>query len=324
MRIGIVGAGLAGLACAESLASRSHDVMLFDKGRGPGGRMSSRRIPTAVGEAHFDHGAQYFTVREPAFRRRVDAWISEGTVAIWPSAGSESYVGVPTMSAPVRQMASTLSVRWSTLVTRVERHGHGWQLVLEHDADVCVDLVVIATPAEQAFALLESISPEFAARAGAVHSEPCWTVMVAFSQAVAVAQDCWRSEGVIGWAARNNSKPGRSGPESWVLQASADWSGAHVEADPQWVSATLKDAFSKLLGVVLPTSIGESIHRWRFARSGAEGSGAIFDSVHCLGVCGDWLIGPRVEAAWLSGTTLARQIGADTRSDPAQATHWPK
>ena len=319
MRIGIVGAGLAGLACAESLASQSHDVMLFDKGRGPGGRMSSRRIPTAVGEANFDHGAQYFTVRESAFRRRVDAWISEGTVAIWPSAGSKAYVGVPTMNAPVRQMANIQSVRWTTLVTRVERRGHGWQLVFEKDAAICVDLVIVATPAEQASALLESVAPELAARARTVPSEPCWTVMVAFSQAIAVAQDCWRSEGIIGWAARNNSKPGRTGPESWVLQASPHWSRAHIEEDPQWVAATLKDALSSLLGVALPISIGESIHRWRFARSGTEGSGAIFDSVRRLGVCGDWLIGPRVEAAWLSGTELAQQIVADISSDPAKA-----
>ena len=57
MRIGIVGAGMAGLACAERLADQGHDGVLIDKdkGRGPGGRMSTRRIPTSTGEAHFDY-----------------------------------------------------------------------------------------------------------------------------------------------------------------------------------------------------------------------------------------------------------------------------
>ena len=64
MRIGIVGAGMAGLACAEELTRLGHAVLLFDKGRGPGGRMSTRRIQTSAGEAYFDHGAQYFTVRD--------------------------------------------------------------------------------------------------------------------------------------------------------------------------------------------------------------------------------------------------------------------
>jgi len=84
MRIGIVGAGMAGLACAEELTRHGHAVLLFDKGRGPGGRMSTRRIQTSAGEAYFDHGAQYFTVRDDAFRRQVAGWASEGVAAAWP------------------------------------------------------------------------------------------------------------------------------------------------------------------------------------------------------------------------------------------------
>ena len=115
MRIGIVGAGMAGLAFAEGLAGQGHEVVLFDKGRGPGGRMSTRRMPTSAGEAHFDHGAQYFTVRDESFRRRVDAWIVDGVAAAWPSAGSEAYVGVPAMNAPVRHMANGQTVHWAKL-----------------------------------------------------------------------------------------------------------------------------------------------------------------------------------------------------------------
>ncbi len=103
MRIGIVGAGIAGLACAHRLAGRGHDVVLFDKGRGPGGRMSTRRVQTPGGEAHFDHGAQYFTVRDDDFAQQVSAWIDDGVVAPWPAAGSGAYVGVPAMNSPVRR-----------------------------------------------------------------------------------------------------------------------------------------------------------------------------------------------------------------------------
>lgn len=308
MRIAIVGAGMAGLACAETLANQGHGVVLFDKGRGPGGRMSTRCMPTAAGDAFFDHGAQYFTVRDGSFRRRVDAWISDGVVAPWPSAGSEAYVGVPAMNSPVRQMATGQPVCWTSLVTRIERLSRGWRLVLDRSVAVEADMAVIATPAEQASDLLASAAPDLAARAHAVPSEPCWTVMLAFSEPVAVAQNCWRGDAIVGWAARNNSKPGRIGPESWVVQASPDWSRTHLEADPEWVTATLKVGLSNLVGAVLPPVAGQSSHRWRFARSSAEGTGAIYDPDRRLGICGDWLLGPRVEAAWLSGTALAEQI----------------
>ena len=135
--------------------------------------------------------------------------------------------------------------------------------------------------------------------------------MLAYSEPVAVAQNCWRGEGIIGWAARNNSKPGRIGPESWVVQASPDWSRAYIEAEPGSVATARTGALADLRGIVLPPCAGWSSHRWRFARSAAEGSGAIFDRNRRLGICGDWLLGPRVEAAWLSGTALAEQIGVD-------------
>jgi len=311
MRIGIVGAGMAGLACAEGLANRGHDVVLFDKGRGPGGRMSTRRIETAAGEAYFDHGAQYFTVRDGAFRQRVDAWMTEGAVAPWPSAGSDAYVGVPAMNAPLRLASNSQRVLWTTRVVRIDSSDRGWQLGLDRGEAVALDIVIVATPAEQAADLLASAAPDLSGRARAVVSEPCWTLMLAFSEPVPVAKNCWRGEYIVGWAARNSSKPGRIGPESWVVQASPAWSRAHVEADPEWVSASLKDALANLLGSVLPPTVGECSHRWRFARSGAEGAGAIFDRDRGLGLCGDWLIGPRVEAAWLSGTALAKRIAMD-------------
>jgi predicted NAD/FAD-dependent oxidoreductase len=303
---------MAGLACAEALSAQGHDVVLLDKGRGPGGRMSTRRIPTAMGEAWFDHGAQYFTVRDAAFRRRVEGWIARGLVAPWPAAGGETYVGVPGMNAPVKHMAAGQSVHWGTLVTRIDPSGRGWRLVLENGAGLDVDIAVVATPAEQASALLASVAPDLAAHAGSAPSAPCWTVMLAFAEPLPTDLDCLRcgEADPLGWAARNSAKPGRIGPEAWVVQAGPDWSRRYLEADADGVAATLSAALSERLGTPLPSAIACSAHRWRYARAAAEGSGALWDADRRLGLCGDWLIGPRVEAAWMSGTRLAERIAA--------------
>jgi renalase len=301
---------MAGLACAEGLARQGHAVVLLDKGRGPGGRMSTRRIQTAHGEAQFDHGAQYFTVHDQGFREQTEAWIAEGVVASWPAAGTGAYVGVPAMNSPVRRLAQSHTVHWSTLVTKVENVGTGWRLSVESGEGLDVDMAIIAAPAEQAAALLATAAPEFASRAAAATSQPCWTVMLAFSAPVAAVADCWTSDDVIGWAARNSAKPGRSGPESWVVQATPDWSRLYIEAAQDVVATALTAALSNMLGVALPDRIVTASHRWRFARSAADGSGTLLDCGRGLGVCGDWLIGPRVEAAWISGASLARQIGS--------------
>lgn len=330
MRVGIVGAGIAGLACAGGLVRLGHEVVLFDKGRGPGGRMSTRRIETSpygtahvdhgspsYGTAHFDHGAQYFTVRDSQFGAQVDSWIAAGVVAPWPAAGDDAYVGLPAMNAPVRALAGRHVVHWSALVTSLEHRGPGWRLSVEGAPEVGgihdVDLAVIAIPAEQAAALLTDVAAEPAARARAAISEPCWTAMLAFPQPVAVHADCWRgaAEGVVGWACRNNAKPGRTGPESWVVQASPSWSRRHLDADRGSVAADLAAALARETEVQLPDPIATAAHLWRFARCAPGGAGVIYDHGRRLGLCGDWLIGPRVESAWLSGFRLAERIGAE-------------
>ena len=203
MRVGIVGAGIAGLACAHALTGQGYDVVLLDKGRGPGGRMSTRRMETQHGTAYFDHGAQYFTVRDKDFRSQVDVWIAEGVVAPWPAAAPDAYVGIPAMNAPVRHLASRQVVRWATRVTEMQELGEGWRLHTDAGEALDVDVAVIAVPAEQAGALLDRAAAGMAARAGAARSEPCWAVMAAFPEPVASAADCLRGDGVLGWAARN-------------------------------------------------------------------------------------------------------------------------
>lgn len=313
MKVWIVGAGMAGMACAEALAHAGCEVVLLDKGRGPGGRMSVRRIATPLGEASFDHGAQYFTLRDPGFRARAEDWLAKGSIAPWPAAGPDAFVGTPGMNAPIRQMAEGLSVQWGAKVSRLTRHKPGWLIHLEDGTEQEADAIVLALPTEQAAELTAPIAPTMAARARSCGTLPCWTVMAAFAERLATDLDCWRGDAdePLGWVARNSSKPGRTGPEAWVLQASPDWSRQHLEASQEEVTSALLEALWDRLGSEA-TPIAQTAHRWRYAISGAEGSGAIWDADHRLGLCGDWLIGPRVEAAWLSGTALAAQIKAST------------
>ena len=67
MKCVVVGAGLSGLVAAQTLQQDGHEVLVLDKGRSVGGRLATRRI----GNATFDHGAQFFTVRNNAFAEHV-------------------------------------------------------------------------------------------------------------------------------------------------------------------------------------------------------------------------------------------------------------
>jgi len=307
-RVAIIGAGMTGLACAEALAARGITARLFDKGRAAGGRMATRRLATSAGEASFDHGAQFFTAREPAFAARVARWAAAGIVAPWPAAGHEAFVGSPGMNAPLRDMASRLEVLWYSEVTAISRGTQGWHLQGAGVDEGDFEALVLAIPAEQAARLLAPVDTPMAALAEATPSQPCWTLMASFDTPLAFANDSMRDAGTIGWAARNSAKPGRNGPESWVIQASPAWSAAHIELPGEQVASLLLDALAACSPVSLPKPIAASAHRWRYARSGGNGEAALWNAELQLGVCGDWLLGPRVECAWESGTRLAGML----------------
>lgn len=321
MTIAIVGAGMAGLACGEALAEAGFNVRLYDKGRGPGGRMSTRRIAIGPVKLRFDHGAQYFSAKSEGFRACVNAWQADGIVAPWPAAGEGAFVGTPAMNAPVKSMASILGAAFGKRVERFEKGDKGW--VLEGDGlpQHPFDGVIIAVPAEQAGPLLAPYVPDFAALADATIAEPCWTLMAAFDGPVA-APDTLRSTGTIAWAARNSAKPGRSNgrsaaePDCWVIQASPEWTRANLELDKETAAQLLLSLFADCVPDPLPEILYSSAHRWRYARSGNAGQTCLWDAPQRIGVCGDWLAGPKVEDAWLSGTALARMIIEEGRLGP--------
>lgn len=309
MTFAIIGAGMAGLACADALRLNGQPVALFDKGRCAGGRMSTRRLQTQLGEVTMDYGAQYFTARDPAFKALTNAWQELGIVAPWPLAGVDAFVGVPGMNELVRTMASSHEVKWSCHVAGVARRDGRWWLLADGREFGPFEAVVLAIPAEQAAALLSLHDLTMARIALTARSQPCWTTMLVFDFPLDILPSVIRNRGIIAWAARNNAKPSRPEPEAWVVQASANWSSASIEKTPAEISGLLYAALAEAAGSVLPRPIAAVSHRWRYALSAGTREGALWNPDIGLGACGDWLLGPRVECAWLSGRMLANFCG---------------
>ncbi|MEN3950032.1 NAD(P)-binding protein [Iodidimonas sp. SYSU 1G8] len=304
MRIAIIGAGMAGLACGVQLQATGAAVSLFDKGRGPGGRMSTRRIAASLGEAGFDHGAPFFEASDPAFAAQVNDWIALGCAASWPAAGESAFIGAPSMNAPLKLMACDLDVRWATRIDTLSRRDDGWHI---GGAGV-YDSVVVAVPAEQAAILLATAEPAIATRAARTPSAPCWSVMAAFAEPLEVATDLIRHDGIVATAVRNSAKPGRSGPESWVIQASAEWSRLHIEDEAGSVATALLEAFRVIAAAALPAPVILEAHRWRYAQPLSADGDFLWNGADRIGACGDWLGGGDVQGAWLSGRALAARI----------------
>ncbi|MEM8998425.1 MAG: FAD-dependent oxidoreductase, partial [Acidobacteriota bacterium] len=282
-RIAVVGAGLAGLTAGRVLHDAGHAVRLFDNGRRPGGRLSTREVREDV--LAFDHGAQYFTARHPGFRRAVDSWVEEGAVAPWRGRiveldrgeisrradTDERFVGVPGMNAAAAQLADGLDLACGVRIEEV-RPGEGGYLLTRDDggSEDAFDVVLVTTPPAQAGPLLEA-SPRLAERAAATEMLPCWAAMVAFDRPLFDADDGRRFDGAfirnspLAWVARDASKPERAG-ETWVLHADVAWTEEHLEDDFDDAARRLLTAFFEALGKDPVEPHYLRAHRWRYAR----------------------------------------------------------
>ena len=325
--IAVIGAGLAGLSCAQALLQAGHTVHVFDKARGPSGRMSTRRAEDDNGPWQCDHGAQYFTARDPHFRAEVARWQQAGVAALWdarlasfagsswtaPATPLERFVGAPRMTSPaawlVQQLGPRATTQWQTTVQHLQHHADGWAITsAEHGTHAQrYSAVVLAMPAPQAVPLLAPVAPAGAATAASVRMRGSWALMLRYAAPLALPWDgAFINTGPLRWVARDSSKPGRTGPETWLLHATAAWSDAHMEDSAEAVTAALLAAFAALGG---PVPQAATAHRWRYADTEAPlTQGSWWDASLRLGLCGDWLHGGKVEGAWLSGRALAQQV----------------
>ena len=323
-RVAIIGAGISGLTAARELTDAGYSVSLFEKARGPGGRVTTRRRDSQ----RFDHGAQFFTVQSDEFQQVVDRWSESQVIAPWTGSfatlredhfieenpGPTRWVGQPRMSALGRHLSAGLKLKLSTRITKLTRREEHWLLRdssgTQHGP---YGVLLITCPGPQASALLPSECPSLAPLRD-LHYEPCWAVMLNFQERVDLPWDGITFEsGVLRWAARDSSKPNRAAGERWILLSSPTWARAHLDTDKEEVVEDLSRAFGQL-GSLQPDA--GTAHRWLFARSKNESARppAHFDPSWTLGLSGDGFQGPRIEDAWRSGRHLARLVISDDGS----------
>jgi len=335
----IIGAGMAGITCARTLVQAGHQVTVFEKSRGLGGRMATR--DSAFGS--FDHGAQYFTARDARFVQAMETtpklakrW-SANNVQVLDELGhvksvglsklESHWVGVPGMKSLVTGWATPLvsadRVHMQTRVMQIDAdvlNAKQWQLHTEgldgsHKVFSGFDAVLMALPSVQADELLQKskLAAPWIKQIEQVKVAPCWTLMLAFPQAMQPGMNAfgpqWNAaistHHRIAWLARESSKPGREPIERWTIQASPAWSQEHLHDEPNRAQAKLLKAFSEVTGIRAEPAHIDS-QRWLYAKTLKPlGKTHLWDGKKGLGVMGDWCLGHRVEDAFVSGLELA-------------------
>ena len=310
MRINIVGAGLSGLMAACELHARGHEVTVFDKGRGVGGRLATRRI----GDATLDHGAQFFTVRSEEFAQHVDTWVKAGVVHEWcrgfaDNDGHPRYVGTRGMSGIAKHLAQGLDVRVANLVFSLENHDDSVTVITDDGARHECDAVILTAPLPQSFSLLFGAGVEMPADLRSIDYDRTLGLLAVLDSAdhnvpgpggLQFPDDTFSFIG-------DNSAKGVSSAPALTFHANPGFSLRHFDDDPDDIHRLLLAAAEPWLG---RANIVESQpKKWRFATPQASWPDPCWVAPGGrIVLAGDVFAGPKVEGAALSGLVAAGAI----------------
>ena len=310
----VIGAGMAGLTAAGDLQRAGCRVLVLEKGRGVGGRLASRRI----GEASFDHGAQFITARTSRFAALLEDGRRAGAVEEWYRGvgdGPDAHVrwrGHPAMTAIAKYLARGPEMTLETRVVALRASRHHWSAETETGAVYSAGAVVLTPPVPQSLAILKAgavdLQPETRARLEGIQYERCLVVMAVlagpsqFAPPGGLAPD----DGPIAWLADNQLK-GISAEPSVTIHATHAFSLEHWGRDRQESGQQLIDAANSWLGAEVQTF---QVHGWLYSRplQVDERPCALVGQGPPLVLAGDAFAGPRVEGAALSGWATAEAV----------------
>ncbi len=311
--VAVVGAGLAGIACARRLAESGVHARVFEAQRAPGGRLATRRFATAS----FDHGAQYLTATDAGFIQVLEGAEAAGAAGRWQphwpdrERPGDLWVGVPAMNSLPRFLAQDLDVEYGARIVSLELGRRGWSLLDDRGlAHTDYAAVALALPAPAAAALAGSARSRSPRASGPCRWRPAGRRSSlstrrspAFRTRDSRATGSW--PGMRGTAA----SPGARRATAFVLHATADWSREAFDQPAHTVQRALLDRFSELVGRALPRALVADAHRWRYARVEVPlGEECLYDPQSRIGFCGDWCLDARAEAAWISGRALGAAL----------------
>ncbi len=320
--IAMIGTGVAGLMCSRILHDQGLRVKCVEKSYRVGGRTSTRTADAAM---QFDHGAQYFTIRDPVLKPYLESWCADGHVAQWEGhvisieepgsyrevAMTKRFVGTPSMESLAQHLSKDLSIDLETEVARVDFGTSGYRLISKTDRDLGVfDIVLLNCPPSQVEKLLPPRC-QWRAELSAVEMVPCWSVMLAFEKRWDVPFDgAFINGGPLAWMARDSSKPSRAKTlDTWVLHSTVNWASENLNISKEAAVASLIREATRVTCKMMPEPRSAKAHRWLYSRPNvALQEKSLWDESNRLGACGDWCGGPRVEGALKSGMALAGQV----------------
>lgn len=311
----VVGGGISGMACAREMLRLNVEPTVLDQGRAFGGRMSTRtlRETGTPWDGHIvDIGASYFTVRDLRFETVVQDWIARDLARPWTDTfhvadpgglqgvrtGPMRYAAPLGLRSLVQDLAAPLPDAQSNVIVESVTHDGSALYV----GSTKTDAVALCMPLPQAQRLWPVPDDH-------IVWEPVIVVTAVFDERIWPEIDgvFVNNDPILTWIADDGR---RRGDDAAVLVAHTNpvFAALHLD-DPAQVLPAVIEALTRILNLQ-DRPLFVDAHRWTFAKPSVAHADPYWrDSVAPVGLAGDaWADGPKVEAAWLSGTALGQAL----------------
>lgn len=321
-RIAIIGAGISGLTLAQNLKNHA-DVVVYEKSRGVGGRMSTRYADPF----YFDHGTQCFTARTEEFQSFLQPYMQDGTVAQWSGKVITLEIGkkqtkriwfephlvaAPNMNSLCKKLAEGINVHLSKeVVPLMQKQSNAW-LLNDKEGNMLgeFDFVISTAPPAQTLNLFQKqLTAECALHKA--NMQGCYSLMIGFNKPW---DKKWIAAKVrnnpIKWISINSTKPSRGNKAtSIVAHSSNSWADKHIDDDVQEAQKFLLEQFEAVTGISTQNAEYIGVHRWKYAIvEETEKAGFYYDPLQSIAATSDWASTSRIEEVWSNAYGLSCRI----------------
>lgn len=314
----IIGAGISGLLCAAELCKAGKSVRLLDKGRGFGGRMATRRMAGG----RLDHGAQFFTVRDPRLQAYADEWLQAGVIKEWfrhlpednnPD-GYPRYCGRTGMTDVPKLLAEGLDVQRSQQVTELARDTNLWIARTAQGDSFLAEELVITAPLPQALNLLDMTGLRYAngdteaLRAVRYERGLATLAILDGPSGIPAPGGMKLQEAPLSWIGDNQQKGISPDVSAVTIHADADFAEKHWDSPNEIRGPLILEAAAPYLKAEV---LEYSCHRWGFTTPINPWHEPYYRNAALrLTLAGDSFGGARIEGAALSGIEAASALSS--------------
>jgi renalase len=330
VEIAVIGAGIAGLTCAQKLQQAGKSVVLIDKSRGLGGRLATRRLAGT----HADHGVCYLQPKGDQFRQWISELVAAGILRVWTegihSLSADGILQPPTKFAPyyaaplgatsiAKYLGRDLEIIGDKLITSIDPINNGWRLsTKDPEFNITAEQVIFATPPAQALVIAKKeIDPTCIKQLSKIQFSRSITAIAIYptTDQTAASAITWQGiqcieHPILAWIGLDSSKQLNPTQPVLVIQSSAAFAEQYFDAPDLAISGQkLIDAIATFIPTLTTPELVQ-VHRWgyAFAQNPLPVQFLTAQTTAPLYFCGDWCGGNRVESAYLSGLAVADQI----------------